>query len=88
MLQSAFYTIGIICMTLYTLLLIAIVILLFYIKKKINEFTDSFHDKIETVKEITSHPKEVAASVGAAVADTAITKATQAMHSQKRTRKK
>jgi Sec-independent protein translocase protein TatA len=76
-LQTTFYIVGIICMTLYTLLLLAVVILLLYIKKKINELTDEVQSKIEVVREITSHPKEVAATVGAAVAQTAIEKASQ-----------
>jgi len=86
MLQDTFYIVGIICMTLYTLLLIAVVLLLIYIKNKISEFTENVQEKIETVKEITSHPKEVAASVGAAVADTALTKASQMVKSKKRKR--
>jgi len=71
-------------MTLYTMLLIAVVILLIYIKNKITEFTEDIKEKIETAKEITAHPKEVAASVGAAVADTAITKASQLINSKKK----
>ena len=70
-------------MTLYTLLLIAVVILLFYIKKKITDFTDSIQERIEIAKDITKHPKEIAISVGAAVADTAINKAARAMKSKK-----
>ena len=81
MLQNTFYIIGIICMTLYTLLLIAIVVLLFYIKKKISDVSKNVEEKIREVKEIVSHPKEVAASVGAAVADTALHQAAKMMKS-------
>ena len=74
-LQDTFYIIGIICMTLYTLLLIVIVVLLFYIKKKITDMYKIVEEKIETAKEIITHPKRAAVVVGATVADVALSKA-------------
>lgn len=60
-------------MSLYLLLLLAIVILLFYIKKKVTDVHAMVEEKIETVKEFISHPKSVAETIGAAVADVALT---------------
>ena len=83
-LQDAFYIIGIICMSLYTLFLIVMVILLFYIKKKINDLTDIVEKKIEIAKEITNHPKRVAASIGAAVATKALSKTADIIRPKKK----
>jgi len=83
-LQNTFYIIGIICMTLYTLLLIAIVVLLFYIKNKITEFYTILEEKIETVKEVIYHPKRAAATVGTAVADVALNQAEKLIKNNKR----
>ncbi len=83
-LQNTFYVIGIICMTLYTLLLIAIVVLLFYIKAKITEVTKQVQAEFNQIKEIVSHPKEVAANVGAAMASTALHEASKLMQRKKR----
>lgn len=73
-------------MVLYTLLLVAVIILLFYIKNKISDVTKNIQDKLEVAKDIAKHPKEIAASVGAAVADTALTKAAQVIRPKKRKR--
>ena len=73
-LQTIFYVVGIICMALYTLLLIVGVILLFYIKAKITQIATIVEQRIEQVKNVVTHPEELAATVGAAVATTAIKK--------------
>ena len=61
-------------MTLYTLLLIAVIVLLFYIKKKVTVLTEYIQEKIEIIHEMTSHPKETTARIGAAIAQVAIAK--------------
>lgn len=71
-LQTTFYIVGIIFMVLYGLLLIGIIVLLFYIWRKISVFTKEIMDKFETVKQAASHPEEIASSVGQALAGTAI----------------
>lgn len=71
-LQTLFYIVGIVAMMSYTLLLIAMVILLFYIKKKLSDTYETLAGKIDTVKQIASHPQEVAASIGASVARSAM----------------
>jgi len=83
-LQNIFFVVGIICMTLYTLLLVAVVVLLFYIKKKISDLTENIQEKIDLAKEVITHPQNVAASVGAAVADTAISKAVEFINHKKK----
>lgn len=88
MLQNTFYSIGIIFMTLYTLLLIAIVVLLFYIKKKITEVIKHVEDKLDAVKTLASHPRETAAVVGEAVADTALTEVAKFAKLKKRRKNK
>jgi hypothetical protein len=82
--QNTFYILGIIYMTLYTLLLIAVVILLFYIKKRINDAVSDIKNKLEIAKDIISHPKEIAAEVGRAVTATALDKASEFLKNRKR----
>jgi hypothetical protein len=71
-LQTTFYVVGIIFMVLYGLLLIGIVIILFYIWKKISNFTAEVTEKFKTVKQVASHPENIASSVGEALAGTAL----------------
>lgn len=82
--QTIFYLVGIIYMTLYTLLFIAKVILVFVIKKKVTAIYKGVERKYETIKEVVTHPQDVAASVGAAVANTAFTQATKFLKSKKK----
>lgn len=70
-LQTVYYTTGLIFMVAYLALLIAGVVLLFYIKKKINEIHDKFENRISAVKEVIDHPEEVASAAGSALAATA-----------------
>lgn len=70
-LQTIFYIIGILCMSLYTVLLIAVVILLFYIKKKMTDFSKMVEEKVSEVKTIMHSPRDMAATVGATLADKA-----------------
>jgi Sec-independent protein translocase protein TatA len=83
-LQNTFYIVGIIYMTLYTLLLIAVIVLLIYIKKKVTELTENIQEKINTIQDMASHPKETAASFGAAVAQTAFEKVSRSRNSRKK----
>lgn len=62
-LQQIFYLIGIIFMVTYLLLLVAIVVLLFYIRKKVGEMQVSLEEKFEIAKAIIAHPKEMVASM-------------------------
>ncbi len=71
-LQNIFYVVGIVFMILYTLLLLAVVILLFYIKNKISQVYGNIEDKIHSVKKVVDQSESLAASMGAAFADTAV----------------
>jgi len=85
-LQNVFYIVGIICMTLYILLLLVVIIFLFYIKKRITDFTEVVNKKLSLAKDVVKHPKEVAATVGAAVADASLTQAAKMLRSKKKKR--
>lgn len=67
-LQNTFYVVGIIAMTLYTLLLIAIVILLFYIKNKLSEVFEKIERQFDLAKNIVTHPQEAAVVLGVSAA--------------------
>lgn len=74
-LQNTYYILGIVTMSLNILLLIAIVVLLFYIKRKITDITQNIQDKLSLAKEVIKHPKATASVVGGAVEDVALKKA-------------
>lgn len=73
-LENTFYTIGIIFMSLFTLLLIAIVILLFIITKKMTKLYEQAEEKWEHLKNLADNPKETLANVGVALVDKAFNK--------------
>lgn len=85
LLQNTFYIFGIICMTLYTVLLTAMIVLLFYIKKKISDASGMIENKLAIVKDVVGHPKETTATVSSVLLDTAITKTEEALKTKKRT---
>lgn len=61
-LETTFYTLGIILMSLIVLLMIVSVIMIFYIKHKINLIQRTIEDKI---RDVTTKPQEVAFDIGA-----------------------
>lgn len=67
-LENTFYIVGIIAMSLYTLLLIAIVILLFYIKNKISEVYEKVESRLDAAKSVFTHPAQTAVMLGASAA--------------------
>ena len=71
-LENIFYTIGIIFMTFHTLLLVAIVVLLFVIKKKMTDIYEQAEEKWEQVKDIAHNPKEALTKVGLSLVDKAM----------------
>jgi uncharacterized membrane protein len=83
-LQVTFYIMGIIFMSIQIVLFIIVIILLFYIKAKVTEVTKMVEERIEEVKNIIRHPGEIAATVGTAVATTAINKVSDIMRSKKK----
>lgn len=70
-------------MSLASMILIGIVILLFYIKKKITDLSDNLEKKINAVGDIVSHSSEIAANVGATLAQGAIKGITRIIKSKK-----
>lgn len=83
-LQDWFYTIGLIYMTLGIILLLALVVFVFYIKKKVDELQRTFEEKMAIISRITSHPAETAVDIGASLADLAIDKIKGAFEGKKR----
>lgn len=81
-LQDLFYIVGLFYMTMCIVLLIALVIAVFYIKKKVVDLEQTFEEKLEFVKNITSHPAESAMDMGASLAETIIDKVKSAMESK------
>jgi hypothetical protein len=75
-LQDTFYLVAIIFMSLYTVFLLAIIILLAYLIKKVIEF-------YETLTYITKHPGETAAKIGSRLAEKAWNKVTKTEKNQK-----
>lgn len=71
-LQDIFYVVSIVYMTLFIVLMIGLVIVLFYIKRTIDQVCKTVNEKIAVISHITSEPKDFAASVGAAVAHSAM----------------
>ena len=61
-LETAFYALGIILMSLIVILMVVSVIIIFYIKHKINLIQRTIEDKI---RDVTTKPQEVALDIGA-----------------------
>ena len=81
-LENTFYTIGIIFMTFYTLLLVAVVVLLFIITKKMTEIYDQAENKWEQVKDLAKNPKQTLTNVGLSLVDKAIGKVEKEIRSK------
>ena len=60
-LETTFYTLGIILMSLMVILMIISVVIIFYIKHKINLIQKTIEEKIHKV---TNHPQKVAFDLG------------------------
>lgn len=61
-LESTFYTLGIILMSLIVILMIVSVVIIFYIKHKINLIQKMIEEKI---RDVTNRPQEAAFDLGA-----------------------
>lgn len=61
-LETAFYTLGIILMSLIVILMVVSVIMIFYIKHKITLIQRTIEEKI---RDVTQRPQEVAYDLGA-----------------------
>lgn len=83
-LQTVFYTLGIIFYILSILILLGISIGVFLLYRKINQIYQQIDEKIEAVRRIANDPSELAASLGAGVASSAIRKVGSMMNGNKR----
>ena len=71
-LQDIFYLTNTIVMVLAIILLTALVILVFYIKQKFGQLVDNINRRVDAVGKIVDDPSDIAADVGAAMADKGI----------------
>ena len=71
-LQDIFYLVSIITLSLIAILLLALVIVAFYIRSKIGELSQNVGEVIKQTKNVVSNPKQLAANIGEAVFDTAV----------------
>jgi uncharacterized membrane protein len=79
-LQNVFYLTNIIVMILAIILLVALVILVFVIMKKFTELANNISRRIDTVGRIIDDPVDVAAEMGAAMAEKGIQKIKKLIH--------
>ena len=71
-LQNTFYILGIVCMSLFIVLLLVIIGMLLYIQRKISLLSELVQLKVDAVKEAITNPGEIALTVGTAVAGKAL----------------
>ena len=62
-LETTFYIIGIICMTLITLILIGIIVLIFVIKAKITHLQNSLQAKVRPLTQMVDKAEDMANKV-------------------------
>ncbi len=70
-LETTFYTLGIILMSMIVILMLVSVIIIFYIKHKINNIQKMIEQKIE---EITTRPQDVVMDIGAGLISKVVNK--------------
>jgi uncharacterized membrane protein len=66
-LQNTFYLTTIVMEVLAILLIAALVILVFFIMKKLGQLSDNVNKKIDAVGQIVEHPGDIAVEAGAAL---------------------
>jgi hypothetical protein len=71
-LQDIFYLTNTIVMALAIILLTALVVLVFYIKQKFGQLVDNINRRVDAVGKIVDDPADIAADVGAAMAEKGI----------------
>ncbi|MBP6913221.1 MAG: hypothetical protein KBC00_01275 [Candidatus Levybacteria bacterium] len=83
-LQEVFYIVGLVYMSLGIVLLIALVIVAFYIKGRIDAIHKTFDQKLHIIEKLTSRPAESAADFGASLAEAAIDRVRSAFEGNKK----
>lgn len=71
-LADTFYIMAIIFMGTGTLLLLALLVVVIYIGKKVKDVYDAAAKKVNQATEILSHPTEITRGIGEALAETAL----------------
>lgn len=70
-------------MTMCIVLLLALVIAVFYIKKKVNDMHRTFEEKLDFISSMASRPVESAVDIGASFAEAAVEKIKEALGKKK-----
>ena len=73
-LQNTFYIVGIIFMSLATIILIFIGYVLFALKQRITHLTQTVEDRVDAISRMVADPTDAAITVGARVANKAVNK--------------
>jgi hypothetical protein len=81
--QTVFYTLGIVFMTLVIVMLIGMGVAIFIITRKISQIQKNISEKFTTFANITTHSKDLAADVGSALAGAAFNKVKEAVTHKK-----
>lgn len=87
-LQEIFYIVSIVTMSLFIIFFVALVVLVFFIRAKIDKLILVVEKRVEDIKQLVTNPARIAATVGEAVVDTAINQVEKMTDGRKRRRKK
>ncbi|MBP9719540.1 MAG: hypothetical protein KBD46_03645 [Candidatus Levybacteria bacterium] len=79
-LQTTFYIMGITFMSLFAILFISMLVLVFYIWRQVSQLQQFIEEKID---DITNRPGEYAVDIGTAVVSSAVKKAKKFFTSEK-----
>ncbi len=79
-LQSIFYIVGILFMSLAIILLLVIGYVLFALKQKITHLTETIEEKLDKVSRLMDDPTDVAFTIGSQVANKAVRKVKSLIH--------
>lgn len=74
-------------MILGVILMVALVIGVFYIKRKIDVLQDTFEKKMDMVQKIVHNPAETAIDLGASLAETALEKFKNILNNKSKSKK-
>lgn len=79
-LQTTFYSLGIIFMSLSILLFVSMLVLVFYIWRKVSRMQQVIEEKID---DFVSRPAEIAGEIGASLVNKAVKKAKSFLEGEK-----
>ena len=73
-LQDVFYVVAIIYFVIQIVLFLGVLYFLLYLRKELNKLTVLLERQMNTFRDVVRHPEDMAANVGAYVADKAVSK--------------